>query len=124
MSSIVSRKSNAAREAALKIKCEQEGFQLLEVSYYFKKGKKKRRVKKKKLDDKMRESGDRQVKSLINTYCNTPNEYTFDHTNNPSSNMKSSLMARSYYASQNRRIEPESNERDLSNNNNSPKQKE
>ena len=49
-SSVVSRSSNAAREAALKIKCEQEGFQLLEVSYYFKNGKKKRKIKKKRKD--------------------------------------------------------------------------
>lgn len=49
-SSVVSRNSNAAREAALKIKCEQEGFQLLEVAYYFKNGKKKRKIKKKRRD--------------------------------------------------------------------------
>ena len=47
--SIVSRDSLAAREAALRIKLEQEGFDLVEVAYYYKNGKKKKRVKKRKV---------------------------------------------------------------------------
>ena len=48
VSSLVSRNSSYAREAALRLKCHQEGFELIEVSYYYKNGKKKKRVKKKK----------------------------------------------------------------------------
>ena len=44
----ISRFSNAARELALKIKCEQEGFDVVEINYYYKHGKKKKRVKKKR----------------------------------------------------------------------------
>ena len=48
VSSLVSRDSTQARELALRLKCQQEGFELVEVSYYYKNGKKKKRVKKKK----------------------------------------------------------------------------
>ena len=47
--STVSRDSFAAREAALKMKCAKNGFELVEISYFYKNGKKKKRVKKKKL---------------------------------------------------------------------------
>ena len=50
--STVSRDSFAAREAALKLKCAKEGYELVEVSYYYKNGKKKKRVKKKKIPKK------------------------------------------------------------------------
>ena len=38
-----------AREAALKIKCQQEGLELLNVSYYYKNGRKVKRSKMKKI---------------------------------------------------------------------------
>lgn len=94
----MSRKSNAAREAALKIKCEQEGFELLEVSYYFKNGKKKRKIKKRKVQtsQKLKETDEElMIKSIINTHSNQPNEYTFSY-NNPTDRKRSSVQSQSY----------------------------
>ena len=45
----VSRTSSLARETALRIKCQQEGYELLEVSYCYVNGQKKKRIKKRRI---------------------------------------------------------------------------
>jgi hypothetical protein len=48
----VPRTSIAAREAAYKQKCLKEGYEVLEIQYYYQNGRKKKKVKKRKVRDK------------------------------------------------------------------------